>query len=77
MFKVYCTNPIAGRDAPSLPPGAMPIARTTEVEALDFAFRVLRLDAGIVWKIEYPDGTVVSRDQIEFIFRNDPTVRLT
>jgi hypothetical protein len=77
MFKVYCTNRIAGRDAPSLPPGAMPIALATEIEALDLAFRVLRLDAGIAWKVEYPDGTVVSRDQIEFIFRNDPTAGLT
>jgi len=65
MFKVYCTDLVA----PSLPPGAMPLAFLTEIEALRAAFRLMRLDH-TVWKIERPDGTVIGRDEIEFIYRN-------
>ena len=76
MYNVYYTDRIAGNHAASLPPGAMPLALPTEVAALDVAFKALQHDR-VVWKVEYPDGTVVNRDQIEFIFRNDPTARRT
>jgi hypothetical protein len=49
----------------------MPIAFPTEAEALKFAFRALWQDR-LVWKIEYPDGYVATREQIESVFLNHP-----
>ena len=67
MFKVY-TDRTAGNHAPSLPPGAIPLAFPTGIAAFRVAFKALQSDR-IVWKIECPDGTIVSRDEIEFIYR--------
>jgi hypothetical protein len=71
MFKVYYSDRIAGNHAPSLPPGSIPLAFPTETAAFRVAFKALQSDR-IVWKIECPDGTIVSRDEIEFIYRNAP-----
>jgi len=70
-FKVYCTDRTGKGHSPSRPPGAMPIAFRTEAEALNFAFRALWHDR-IVWRIEYPDGFIVSREDIEVVFHKHP-----
>jgi hypothetical protein len=70
-FKVYCTDQAGKGHSRSLPPGAMPIAFPTEAEALNFAFRALWHDR-IVWRIEYPDGFIVTREDIEFVFHRHP-----
>jgi len=67
-FKVYYTDPVRGRPAPSLPPGALPLAFPTEYEALKVAMQAIRLGR-IVWRIERPDGTVITREEIEFIYQ--------
>lgn len=70
-FKVYCTDGADEGQVPSLPPGTIPTAFATEAEALKFAFRALWHDR-IVWKIEYPDGFIVTREDIEVVFQKHP-----
>lgn len=70
-FRVYCTDRIQGRHAGELPEKAMPVEFPTEQAALDFAFRCIGLDR-IVWKVEYPDGKVCEREDLEFIYRSHP-----
>ena len=67
-FKIFYTDPVGGRAAPSLPAGAIPLAYENEVEALDKAMKAIELGR-IVWKIECPDGSIISREDIEFIHR--------
>lgn len=70
-FKVYCTDEADEARALSLPPGTMPVAFPTEAEALKYAFRALWEDR-VVWKIEYPDGFLVTREDIELLFQKHP-----
>jgi hypothetical protein len=70
MFKVYYMDPIGGKQAPALPANAMPLSYGTEKEAIEVALRALDLDR-TVWKIERPDGTVITRCEIEFVYRQN------
>jgi len=67
-FRVYFTEPTISGPAPSLPTNALPLALPTEYEAIKVAMQAIRLGR-IVWKIERPDGTVISREQIEFMYQ--------
>ena len=70
-FKIYYTDKIDGKEAAALPPGAIPIALDTEKAAFDFALRALALDR-TVWKIERPNGEIITREQIDAIYRAMP-----
>ena len=56
-----------GRHALSLPAGAVPLESPTEYEAIKAAMQAIR-QGRIIWKIERPDGTVITRKEIEFIY---------
>ena len=56
-----------GRHAPALPHDAIPLACPTEYDAIKAAVQVIR-QGRIIWKIERPDGTVIARKEIEFIY---------
>ena len=70
-FKVYSTDRPRRGPIPALAPDTLPTAFATEAEAIQFAFRALWQDR-LVWRIEYPDGYVVTREQIELVFHKHP-----
>ena len=55
-----------GRHAPALPPDAIPLECSTEYDAIKVAVQAIRQGRRI-WKIERPDGTVITHKEFEFI----------
>jgi len=67
-FRLYYTDPINGRPATALPANALPLAYPTEYEATKAAMQAISTGR-IVWRIERPDGTVIMREEIEFLYQ--------